>query len=271
MTQVKDITNAIERIAPLQLQEDYDNAGFQVGDPETEVTRVLSCLDITEEVVDKAIKTGYQLIVAHHPLIFRPIKKITPNDYISRTIMKAIKSNITLYAAHTNLDNAYGGVNYRIAEKLSLNDVEILSPLPSSRLYNVENSEKCGSGVIGTLERPLTIEEFIGKVRETFHCECLRTNAATAETSTATFHYLNQNKLIARVALCGGSGAEFISDAEQKGADAYLTGEIGYHRFFGHDNILLVEAGHFETEKYTRDLLKEIIEKSFPEVEVEIG
>ncbi|MCF0179454.1 MAG: Nif3-like dinuclear metal center hexameric protein [Bacteroidales bacterium] len=266
MTKVKDIVATIERIAPLQLQEDYDNAGYQVGNPEAEVSRVLTCLDITEDVIDKAIATNCQLIVAHHPLLFRAIKKITPNDYINRTIIKAIKSDITLYAAHTNLDNAFGGVNYRIAEELGLSNVEILAPLPSGKLTGIENADKCGSGVIGILGSPLSYEEFITKVKTTFHCEHLRTNEATLASSSNL-----KCKTISRVALCGGSGAEFISDAEKRFADAYITGEIGYHRFFGHENILLLEAGHFETEQFTRDLLKEIIEKSYPEISVEMA
>ena len=255
MVKVKDIASAIERVAPLQLQEDYDNAGYQVGNPEAEVSRILTCIDITEKTVEKAIASGCQLIVAHHPLLFRAVKKITPNDYISRTIMKAIKADITLYAAHTNLDNAFGGVNYKIAERLGLNDVKILAPLPSSRLSGVANADKCGSGIIGILEEPLSAKDFVEKVRETFHCECIRTNGI-------------EQKTVKRVALCGGSGSEFISDAERQGADVFLSGEIGYHRFFGHDDILIVEAGHYETEQYTKDLLKEIIEKEYPEVTI---
>lgn len=255
MAKVKDIVSAIERVAPLQLQEDYDNAGYQVGNPEAEVSRILTCLDITEKTVEKAIASGCQLIVAHHPLLFRAVKKITPDDYISRTIMKAIKADITLYAAHTNLDNAFGGVNYKIADKLGLNNVKTLAPLPSSRLYGLANADKCGSGVIGILGEPLSAKDFVEKVRDTFHCECIRTNGI-------------EQKNIKRVALCGGSGSEFISEAEKQCADVFLSGEIGYHRFFGHDDILIVEAGHYETEQYTKDLLKEIIEKDYPEVTI---
>jgi len=258
---VKEIVSAIEQVAPLQLQEDYDNAGYQVGDPEAEVTGVLTCIDITEETVDRAIASGCQLIVAHHPLIFRAIKKITPSDYISRTILKAIKAGITLYAAHTNLDNAFGGVNYKMAEKLGLSDVEILAPIPSSRLVGVANAEKCGSGVIGYLKNPISAEELVQLVKDTFHSECIRTNF-TVEPFSHNAKSCSNN--IRCIALCGGSGSDFITDAERKGADAFISGEIGYHRLFGHDNILLLEAGHYETEQYTKELLQEIILERFP-------
>lgn len=258
MTKVKDIVSAIEAVAPLKLQEDYDNAGYQVGNPEAEVTRVLTCLDITEKTVEEAIEFGAELIVSHHPLLFRPIRRITPADYISRTIIKAIQAGITLYSAHTNLDNAFGGVNYRIAECLGLSNVKPLAELPSDKTEGIANAEMCGSGIIGTLAEAITCEEFAQKVRDTFHSDFVRTNGRT-------------DCKIRKVAVCGGSGADFIRDAERKKADAYLTGEIGYHRFFGHDGILLVEAGHFETERYTRDLLKDIISNACPSVKIEIS
>ena len=257
MVKVKDIVAKIESVAPLKLQEDYDNAGFQVGDPEAEVSKIVTCLDITEATVDEAIACGAQMIVSHHPLLFRPIRRITPSDYISRTIIKAIKAGITLYSAHTNLDNAYMGVNYKMAEKLGLNNVSPLTPLPSEKTANIENAELCGSGVIGTLSEKISSDEFEELVKKTFKCEFVRTN--------------NKKTSVKKVALCGGSGADFIRDAERKGADVFLTGEIGYHRFFGHEGILLVEAGHFETEQYTCELLKEIIEKDFPDIIVKIS
>lgn len=258
MTKVKDIVAIVERIAPLRLQEDYDNAGYQAGDPETEVTSVLTCLDITEATIDEAIKKGAQLIVSHHPLLFRPIRKIIPTDYINRTVIKAIRAGITLYSAHTNLDNAYNGVNYKMAEVLGLNNVKPLASLPSEKTEGIENAEMCGSGVIGTLPEVLSAESFITKVKEVFKAENIRTNQQFSNT-------------ISKVALCGGSGSDFIKDAERKGADAYLTGEIGYHRFFGHEEILLVEAGHFETEQYTCNLLKDIIGNAFPDITVTIA
>ena len=120
--------------APLPLQEGYDNAGLQIGVTEAEVTGVLLCLDVTEEVVDEAIASECNLIVSHHPLIFHGLKRITGRNYVERCILKALGNNIAIYSAHTNLDNAPGGVNFKIAEKLGLKNVRILAPKENSLL-----------------------------------------------------------------------------------------------------------------------------------------
>lgn len=114
--------------APLPLQDGFDNAGLQVGLTDAEVTGVLLCLDVTEAVVDEAVALGCNLIVSHHPLIFSPLKRVTGNTYVERCVIKALANGIAIYSAHTNLDNAPGGVNYRIAAKLGLQNVKILVP-----------------------------------------------------------------------------------------------------------------------------------------------
>ena len=125
---IKEIVSALERFAPLPLQDGFDNAGLQVGLTEAEATGALLCLDVTEAVVDEAVTLGYNLIISHHPLIFKGYKSITGRDYIERCIMKAIRNGITIYSAHTNLDNAPGGVNFKIAQKIGLKNVRILAP-----------------------------------------------------------------------------------------------------------------------------------------------
>ena len=128
LVRIKDIANALEMFAPLPLQDGFDNAGLQIGLTEAEVTGVLLCLDVTEAVVDEAVASGCNLIVSHHPLIFSPLKRITGSNYIERCVIKALANGIAIYSAHTNIDNAPGGVNYRIAEKLGLQNVRILVP-----------------------------------------------------------------------------------------------------------------------------------------------
>lgn len=125
---IKEIVSALERFAPLPLQDGFDNAGLQIGLTEAEATGALLCLDVTEAVIDEAIALGCNLIVAHHPLIFKGVKSITGKDYVEQCILKAIKNDIVIYAAHTNLDNAFGGVNFRIAEKIGLKQVRVLAP-----------------------------------------------------------------------------------------------------------------------------------------------
>ena len=128
MIKIKEILKEIELFAPLPLQESFDNAGVQVGDVNQFATGALLCLDVTEEVIEEANDRGCNLIISHHPLAFRPFKSLTGRTYVERCLMKACKYDLVIYAAHTNLDNAVGGVNYRLAELLGLQHVRILSP-----------------------------------------------------------------------------------------------------------------------------------------------
>lgn len=124
-----EITNALEKIAPLSFQESYDNSGLIVGSSTAEINKVLVCLDSIEEIVDEAIEKNCQLVIAHHPIVFSGLKKLNGNNYIERTIIKAIKNDIAIYAIHTNLDNVlYQGVNQKIAEVIGLSNCKILSP-----------------------------------------------------------------------------------------------------------------------------------------------
>ena len=131
---IRDILKEIERLAPLSLQEDFDNSGIQVGDVDQSATGALLCLDVTEEIVDEAIDAGCNLIISHHPLVFKPFKSLTGKNYTERCMIKACKNDIVIYSSHTNLDNATGGVNYQLAELFGLEDVRILSPQKNSLL-----------------------------------------------------------------------------------------------------------------------------------------
>ncbi len=131
---IKEIIQALEMFAPLPLQDGFDNAGLQVGLTDAEATGALLCLDVTESVVDEACMLGFNLIVSHHPLLFKGYKSLTGANYVERCIMKAIKNDIVIYSMHTNLDNAPLGVNYKIAEKIGLKNVRILDPKPDSLL-----------------------------------------------------------------------------------------------------------------------------------------
>ena len=126
--QLKQITQYIESIAPLAFQESYDNAGLIIGHPDDEISGILITLDITEEIMDEAISKKLDLIVCHHPIIFSGIKKLNGKNYIERCVAKAIKNDIAIYAAHTNLDSVFGGVNSKICEKLELHNCQILAP-----------------------------------------------------------------------------------------------------------------------------------------------
>jgi dinuclear metal center protein, YbgI/SA1388 family len=131
---IKEIIQTIEQVAPLPLQEEYDNSGLQVGDANKEATGALLAIDVTENVIDEAIALGCNLIISHHPTAFRPFKSLTGKNYVERCIMQAIKNDIAVYAAHTNLDNAQGGVNFKLAEMLELQNVKILHPKENALL-----------------------------------------------------------------------------------------------------------------------------------------
>ncbi len=164
MAKLKEITRFFEELAPLQLQEPYDNSGLLVGMPGAEVGSALITLDVTEEVVDEAIAQKAQLIVAHHPVVFSGMKKFTGKNHIERIVIKAIKNNIAIYAAHTNLDNVCGGVNFKICEKLGLQNCKVLQPVekqlkklvvfvPGSHLQNVREAVfAAGAGNIGNYD-----------------------------------------------------------------------------------------------------------------------
>jgi dinuclear metal center YbgI/SA1388 family protein len=126
--QIKDLTQYLEKLAPTAYQESYDNAGLIVGNPNDEIRGVLVTLDSTEEVIEEAIQKGCNLVIAHHPIVFKGLKRLTGKNYVERTIIKAIKNDVAIYAIHTNLDNVVGGVNFKIAEKLGLQNVKILAP-----------------------------------------------------------------------------------------------------------------------------------------------
>jgi len=123
-----EISNYLDTRVPLAFQEEYDNCGLLIGDNKMEITSVLVCLDCTEDVIDEAINNNHNLIISHHPLLFQGLKKITGTNYVQKIVTKAIKYDIAIYAMHTNLDNIYGGVSFQIANKISLQNVEILKP-----------------------------------------------------------------------------------------------------------------------------------------------
>lgn len=249
---IREIIGALEQFAPLSLQDGYDNAGMQIGLTEdAEVSGALLSLDVTEDVLDEAVERGCNLVVSHHPLLFHAPKQITGADYVQRCIIKAIKQNLTIYSAHTNLDNAPQGVSWRMAQHLGLDNCRVLDSKGWDAPW-----QQAGAGVVGELPHPMEREDFIALVKERFDADSVRYNSWTGEQ-------------VKRVALCGGAGAFLIPKAVAAGADVFITGEIGYHRFFGleHD-IQLMEIGHFESEQYTLDLLRDLLTKADPQLPV---
>ena len=242
---IKEVVEALEKFAPLPLQESYDNAGLQIGITGSECSGALLCLDVTEAVIEEAVAAGLNLIIAHHPLLFRGLKCVADTTQVERCVRLAIQHDIVLYAAHTNLDNAQDGVSHEMATRLGLQAVEFLDPSPDGR---------SGSGVVGVLPQPMEALSFLQQIKSVFGVESLQYTVA-------------QQKQVQRIALCGGSGDFLIDCAIACEADLFLTGEIGYHRFFGHENELWLAAlGHYQSERYTIDLMERIVQSAFPQL-----
>ena len=217
MVRIQDIAAAIERIAPLRFQDDFDNSGLQVGFPSSETGKVLVCLDVTEDVVKEAADKGCGLIVSHHPLLFRALRQVSDSTYQQRCAVEAIRRGIGIYSAHTSLDNAPGGVNHRIASLIGLESLQWLSPKPDG---------ESGSGLVGNLREPLKDDGFLSMLKDRFGVSCL-------------MHSQTSGRTVRRVALCGGAGAFLLPDAIREGADCFVCGEFHYHDYFENKGVLL--------------------------------
>ena len=345
---VKDVCSVLGELAPLALQESYDNAGLLCGDAEMEVKSALLAIDVTEDVVDEAMDKGCNMIISHHPLIFRGLKKITGKSYVERCVIKAIKNDIAIYSSHTNLDKAVGGVSFKMAEKLGLKGVEVLCAEPealcqivtfvpqdyaekvanamfaagggcvggydgcsyrvegvgtfragegcnpfvgelgemhyeketriemvvreadaekvrqaalSAHPYEepvvdvyalVQKSKTSGLGVVGILEKPMSEIDALKLIKEKFKCADVRFSPLLG-------------REVMKIALCGGSGAEFITLAMSKGADMYVTADCKYHEFFNAEGkILVADIGHFESEQFTKEIFKAYLSEKIP-------
>jgi dinuclear metal center YbgI/SA1388 family protein len=359
MTSIRKITAALESWAPPASKLDYDNVGLQVGDASREVDRVLVALDLTPAVIEDAEKTGAGLIVTHHPLLFRPLKRVASDDPPGALALRLAEARIAYYAIHTNLDAAPGGVSFALAEQIGLRDIRFLQPLegklvklatfvPAGHAAGVRQAlaaagagrigdyEECafelagtghfrpgegaspfigsagggheavneirievevprwdlgrvlralreahpyeevaydvfpveqpasrfGMGAIGSLEAPEPMARFLERV--------------ASRLDSASLRYAGRrDAMIGRVAVCGGSGGSLIRDAARAGADAFVTADLTYHRFFetmdasGEPGMALVDAGHYETEAVTEDLLISYLRDRFPDVAFE--
>lgn len=308
---VQDIFQVLNDLAPLALQNSYDNSGLICGSMENVVHGILISLDCTEEIIEEAIANGCNLVLSHHPIWFGAMKSLTGKNYVERTIIKAIKNDINIMAWHTNLDNVLErGVNDKIADQLKLTDRQILMPsekqlkvraeggeaillklsgdlkkreiqtmggtttlawhidnfekrkwkeylrngyhgLNIDFLPTEESSKKTGSGLIGELPEKMSLPHFLKYLKTQMDLEVIK-------------YTKNGAKICQRIAVCGGAGSFLISAARKSGADVFITGDLKYHEFFdGEDSCTLMDIGHYESEKYTIDLLHSILTEKF--------
>lgn len=236
MTTVKNIYDFINRIAPYNEQEEWDNSGHLVGDFRKEVKRVVMALDATKEVVEFANDVEADLVLSHHPIIFGGIKNLMSDT----AVYKLAKYDIAHLCAHTNFDKANGGINDNLAEILMLDN--------TCRLDD-------GFTVVGELENEMSIDDFAEFVAD--------------KLDVAGIRYTDTEKMIKKVALCGGAGDdEFIFNAIGK-ADCYLTGDLKYHQMLDAQQMgfAVISAGHYETENAAFLMLKNKLEEVFVDIE----
>lgn len=241
---VEQLCTALFDRIPSSLSCEWDNDGLMVsGDTSRPVRRVLCTLDVTEEAVDYAISGDFDLIVSHHPLIFRPLKSVTPADPVGRKTVRLVENGISVISLHTRADAVFDGVNDRLAE-----------------ILGIEEASKFGEGMIGRvgcLAEPMPLSEFCQQVKEALGAPFVLAADADRE--------------VLCVAVCGGDGKDFVEDALAAGADTLVSGRIGYHQMTDAPEmgINLVEAGHFYTETHITEFFAETVASILPTAEIE--
>ena len=244
---VQNISEVMNRIAPRQLAEEWDNPGLLVGSFDSEVEKIFVCLDVTEENIKSAVEFGANLIIVHHPLIFRAVKNFRTDLPLGRKLEILIKNNIAVFAAHTNLDSVQGGVNDVLAQKLGLIDVKTF------------DEENFTLGRIGKLPEKMTAKNFALHVKKSLNAESVRLVEAG-------------DFLIEKVGICGGAGSDIISKAKFHGAQAFVTGDVKYHEAQNAAEIKIhvVDAGHFATEFPVVHVLAEMLQTEFEKLSYKI-
>jgi len=251
---VKDIFAELNRIAPVEMAMDFDNVGLLLGRTEREVSRVLIALDITDAVIDEAIALGAELIVAHHPIILAPLRRVTDEDPQGRRILKLARHDIAAICMHTNLDAAVGGVNDELAKAVGLSgETEILMPLGAL------DGVPYGLGCVGDLPVPISMPDFLEQVKR--------------GVKTAGVRYYDAGRPVSRVAVMGGSGSDQLGDAIAHGCDTYVVGEAKYHAFLEARElgVNLIEADHFCTEDVVSAPLGRMLAQAFPGIAVRVS
>jgi dinuclear metal center YbgI/SA1388 family protein len=192
------------------------------------------------------------LIIAHHPIIFNGLKKLNGSNYIERTVIKAIKNDLAIYAIHTNLDNAHNGVSAKIAERLGLENCKVLSP-------KSDLNQQVGLGIIGELKESIKTSKFLIDIKTNMQTNCIRHTSLVKED-------------VKRVAVCGGSGSVLLKNAKAVDADIFISADFKYHDFFDAENdIVIADIGHYESEQFTKDLIYDLLVKNFTKFAVRLS
>lgn len=247
---MSEITELFNGFAPEYLAESWDNPGLLVGEENAEIKKILVALDATDEVVSEAVEMGADLIVTHHPMIFGSLKKINDSTNLGKKIIKLIRNNICVFAMHTNLDIAFGGVNDELAKILGLKNIGVLAE------SCMQNDVPNGLGRYGDIEET-TLGEFAEKVKEKLGLDGIRIVG-------------EKDRIIKKAGLCTGSGMEFMADAVKKQCDVYITSDIKYHdsQKALEDGIALIDATHYGSENIIVPVIKKFLNEKAPSAKV---
>lgn len=247
MIKVNNIIKEMELLAPTYLKEDFDNVGLMVGDKNKEVKKVLLALDCTLKVIEEAKKENVELIITHHPLIFKRPSSITTDNLQGKKIIELIKNDISLYSSHTNLDSVENGLNDTIVSILGFDNFKILE--------KNKRDDKAGLGRIVSLNESIQLEDLISKIKKSLNINNLRV--------------VKGKDKVNKIAIINGSGQDFIGKAVALGADCIITGDTTYH--FASDykemEISILDVGHFASEQITFFNVMENLKEKFKDVE----
>ena len=236
----QQVIELIEKVAPLSWQESWDNSGLQIGQRNQEVTSALLCTDVTEAVVAEAVEKHCEMIISHHPLLFHGLRRIDGTTAQQRCVVEAIRHNLVIYSSHTAMDSYLHGVSGYMAQKLGITGY---------RLLTADSNGEHGLGVIGRLPAPVSTDAFLHLLADTFAVEAIR--------------YVPKNdpqQPLQTRALCGGAGGEFLKQAIEQGADAFVSADFKYHELQQAESAIAVfDIGHFESEHFTKEIFREIL------------
>lgn len=240
---LNEIIKVLEKKFPTTNSEDWDNVGLLIGKRNNEIKKIQISLDVTNKVLENAIKNNVDLIISHHPMIFSEIKRINSDTILGNKIIKAIENNISIYTLHTNLDSTIGGLNDFVGERLGLTNGKIIDEIKEN---------ECGIGRVYSLNEKESFNNFLQKIKETFLEENIR----------VVGRELNSKK-IKKIAIVNGAGSSYWRKAKKMGADLLITGDVKYHEALDalEENFILIDIGHYETEHFFgKIILKELEE-----------
>jgi len=252
---IKSVLEFLQGFAPLELAEDWDNVGMLVGRGDGNVTRILTCLTITPEVVDEAISSGVDLIVSHHPMPFRPLKTVTDGTIVGRMTLSLIENRIAVYSPHTAFDSATSGINKQLAQGLGLSNVK---PLLDADVANGgEAAGEVGSGRFGVLSAGETLATTGERLKQFLGIDALRVVGS-----------LDQE--VTRAAVACGAAGQFLEPASEAGCDLLITGETNFHTCLEARarNVALILTGHYASERFAVVALADVLAAQFGDIQV---